>query len=121
MVKTEEILRFEQNSEKSVNNPEKKIIISHLRSKLPNLSRNMFKTVRSRSKNVLMYTSCGLAKIRLVHTYVMPWMFYFGGQCKRATALSKLLCITRTVGWQKFVQYIHTYAMPWMFYFWWAV
>ena len=47
MVKTEEILRFEQNPEiirKLDEIPEKKIIISHLRSKPWNLSRNMVKT-----------------------------------------------------------------------------
>ena len=28
-----------------------------------------------------MYTNYGQAKIRSVHMYVLPWMFYFGGQC----------------------------------------
>ena len=49
MVKTEEILRFEENPEKIRKKdeiPKKKIIISHLRSKPSNLSRNMVKTVR---------------------------------------------------------------------------
>ena len=51
MVKNEEILRFEQIMEKSGNNPQtgwnsgKKIIISLLRRKTTNLSRNMVKTV----------------------------------------------------------------------------
>ena len=48
MVKTEEILRFEQNPERIRKPdviPENKIIISHLRSKPSNLSRNMVKTI----------------------------------------------------------------------------
>ena len=49
MVKAEEILRFEENPEKIRKPdefPEIKIIISHLRSKLSNLSRNMSKTFK---------------------------------------------------------------------------
>ena len=51
MVKTEEILKFEENLEisgkiqKPNEIPEKEIIISHLRTKPTNLSRNMVKTV----------------------------------------------------------------------------
>ena len=30
---------------------------------------------------------------------------------------SKIFCCTRTVGWQKFVQYVNTYVIPWMLYF----
>ena len=51
MVKTEEILRFEKNPEKSGKNPEtgwnskKKIIISYLKSKSSNLLKNMVKTI----------------------------------------------------------------------------
>ena len=49
MVKTEEILRFEENPEKNQKPdeiPEKNIIISHLKSKPWNLSKNMVNTVR---------------------------------------------------------------------------
>ena len=35
-------------------------------------------------KNILLYTNCGLAKTRSVHRYVIPWMFYFGVNCRKA-------------------------------------
>ena len=62
MVKTEEILRFEENPEKirkSDEIPEKKIIISHLRSKPSNLSRNMIKTVK-----IWRFEKCPQEKLR---------------------------------------------------------
>ena len=49
MVKTEEILSFEENPGKNGKPdeiPEKKIIISYLRSKQSNLSRNVVKIVK---------------------------------------------------------------------------
>ena len=62
MVKTEEILRFEENPEK---NPEtrlksgKNIITSHLRSKPSNLSRNMIKTIK-----IWRFEKCPQEKLR---------------------------------------------------------
>ena len=43
MVKTKEILRFEENPDEIL---EKKISLSHFRSKPSNLSRNMVKTIK---------------------------------------------------------------------------
>ena len=36
---------------------------------------------KSKSATFLLYTNCGLAKIRSVHTKDIPWMLYFGGKC----------------------------------------
>ena len=36
---------------------------------------------KSFSKNILLCMSSRLSKMRSVHTYVMPWTFYFGLIC----------------------------------------
>ena len=62
MVKTEEIWRNEQNPEiirKPDEIPENKIIISHLRSKPSNLSRNMVKSVE-----IWRFEKCPQEKLR---------------------------------------------------------
>ena len=33
-------------------------------------------------KNILFHTICGLAKIRSVHTYVIPWIHWFEPNCR---------------------------------------
>ena len=40
-----------------------------------------YQIYKSGFKNILLYTNWGLANICSVHTYVIPWMFYFGGKC----------------------------------------
>ena len=43
---------------------------------------------------ILLYTNGGLAKIRSVHMYVMPWMFYFGGHCSPSSKLCHMCDMT---------------------------
>ena len=76
MVKTEEILRFEQNPEiirKPDEIPEKKIIISHLRRKSSNLSRNMVKTVE-----MWRFEKCSQEKLGNKKKTKKKWFLNFG-------------------------------------------
>ena len=47
----------------------------------------------------MLYTNCELANIRSVHTYLLPWMFYFGGRCTYSKDISKLQAPTVNLVW----------------------
>ena len=67
-------------------------------------------------KNILFYTICGLAKIRSVHMYVIPWIHWFEPNCrwtKLKRTVIRNIC-KRQLKWKRFEHFVF-WGILWYF------